>query len=96
MAMGTNVGLTKMAEATDGISYRQMSTASQWRLYEDSMNKAQATLVNYQHQLDLASYWEMVPLRLQMECACKLGFHLYMQTQIHITVQVKVLPFIDL
>lgn len=21
------------------------------------MNKAQATLVNYQHQLDLASYW---------------------------------------
>ena len=24
---------------------------------EDSMNKAQTTLVNYQHQLDLASYW---------------------------------------
>ncbi|AFQ11428.1 hypothetical protein BCK_17660 [Bacillus cereus FRI-35] len=31
-----------------------------------------------------------------MGCACKLGFHLYMQTQIHITEQVKVLPFIPL
>lgn len=40
MAMGTNVGLTKMAEAAKGVSYRQMSTASQWRLYGDAMNKA--------------------------------------------------------
>jgi TnpA family transposase len=57
MAMGTNIGLTKMAEATQGVSYRQMSTASQWRLSEDAMNKAQAVLVNYQHQLALSSYW---------------------------------------
>ncbi|OIJ09409.1 DDE transposase [Anaerobacillus arseniciselenatis] len=57
MAMGTNIGLTKMAEATQGISYRQMSTASQWRLYEDAMNKAQAVLVNFQHKLSLSSYW---------------------------------------
>ncbi len=34
-----------------------MSTASQWRLYEDAMNKAQAVLVNFQHQLSLSSYW---------------------------------------
>lgn len=57
MAMGTNIGLTKMAEATQGVTYRQMFTAQQWRLYEDSMNKAQATLVNFQHQLKLPSYW---------------------------------------
>ncbi|PEA06341.1 Tn3 family transposase, partial [Bacillus cereus] len=57
MAMGTNIGLTKMAEATQGVTYRQMFTAQQWRLYEDSMNKAQATLVNFQHQLSLPSYW---------------------------------------
>ncbi|MDZ4627199.1 Tn3 family transposase, partial [Bacillus cereus] len=57
MAMGTNIGLTKMAEATQGVSYRQMSTASQWRLYEDAMNKAQAVMVNFQHQLNLSSYW---------------------------------------
>lgn len=34
-----------------------MSTASQWRLYEDSLNKAQAGLVNFQHQLNLSSHW---------------------------------------
>ncbi|MCY9732167.1 Tn3 family transposase [Paenibacillus alvei] len=57
MAMGTNIGLTKMAEATPDISYRQMANAAQWRLYEDAMNKAQAVLVNYHHKLSLPSYW---------------------------------------
>lgn len=42
MATGTNIGLTKMTEATPGISYRQMVNAAQWRLYEDAMNKPQA------------------------------------------------------
>lgn len=57
MAMGTNIGLTKMAEATPGISYRQMANVAQWRLYEDAMNKAQAVLVNFHHRLSLPSYW---------------------------------------
>ena len=57
MAMGTNIGLTKMAEATPNISYRQMANVAQWRLYEDAMNKAQAILVNFHHQLTLPSYW---------------------------------------
>jgi hypothetical protein len=57
MAMGTNVGLTKMAESTPGISYRQMPNAAQWRLYEDAMNKAQAVLVNFHHRLSLPAYW---------------------------------------
>ncbi|WP_461389102.1 Tn3 family transposase [Desulfosporosinus fructosivorans] len=57
MAMGTNIGLTKMAEATPNISYRQMANVAQWRLYEDAMNKAQAVLVNFHHRLTLPSYW---------------------------------------
>jgi TnpA family transposase len=57
MAMGTNIGVTKMAEATPDISYRQMANVMQWRLHEDAMTRAQATLVNYQHRLSLASYW---------------------------------------
>lgn len=57
MAMGTNIGLTKMAEATPNISYGQMANTAQWRLYEDSMNKAQAVLVNFHHKLALPSYW---------------------------------------
>lgn len=57
MAMGTNIGLTKMAESTPDISYRQMANVMQWRLHEDAMTRAQATLVNYQHRLSLTSYW---------------------------------------
>ncbi|WP_199613867.1 Tn3 family transposase [Paenibacillus alkalitolerans] len=57
MAMGTNIGLTKMAEATPSISYRQMANTAQWRLYEDAMNIAQAVLVNFHHKLALPSYW---------------------------------------
>jgi len=57
MAMGTNIGLTKMAESTPDISYRQMANTTHWRLHEDAMSKAQATLVNYQHKLKMPSYW---------------------------------------
>jgi hypothetical protein len=57
MAMGTNIGLTKMAEATPNISYHQMANTAQWRMYDDAMNRAQATLVNFQHRLDLSEYW---------------------------------------
>lgn len=57
MAMGTNIGLMKMASSTPGISYRQMANTAQWRLYDDAMKKAQATLVNYHHKLFLSTFW---------------------------------------
>lgn len=57
MAMGTNIGLTKMVEATPRITYHQMANTAQWRLHEDSLNKAQAILVNFQHHLSLAKHW---------------------------------------
>lgn len=57
MSMGTNIGLTKMAEATPDISYRQMANVAQWRMYEDAMNRAQAVLVNFHHQRKLVTYW---------------------------------------
>lgn len=57
MAMGTNIGLSKMADSTPGISYRQMANAAQWRLYDDAMKKAQSTLVNYHHKLFLSAFW---------------------------------------
>lgn len=57
MALGTNIGLTKMADAAPGISYHQMANVSQWRLYDDAINKAQAELLNFHHQLALPAYW---------------------------------------
>lgn len=57
MAMGTNMGLLKMAESTLGISYHQMANVSQWRMYDDAMIKAQAELVNFHHKLKLPFSW---------------------------------------
>ncbi len=57
MAMGTNIGLYKMAESTPGISYWQMANMAQWRMYDEAMIKAQAVLVNYQHKQALSAYW---------------------------------------
>jgi hypothetical protein len=68
MAMGTNIGLTKMAEATPDISYRQMANTAQWRLHEDAMNKAQAVLVNYHHNCHFPHIGEMAPRHHQMGC----------------------------
>lgn len=57
LGMGTNIGLSKMADATPGITYRQLSGVSQWRMYDDAMSRAQAILVNYHNKLKLAKYW---------------------------------------
>jgi TnpA family transposase len=57
LGMGTNIGLSKMAEATRGLTYKQLANVAQWRMYEDAMNKAQAVLVNFHHKLQLSSYW---------------------------------------
>lgn len=43
MAMGTNIGLTKMAAATPGISYYEMANIAQWRMYDDAMDNGQST-----------------------------------------------------
>ena len=56
-AMGLNIGLQKMSESTDDISYKSMATASNWRLGEEGLKRAQAILVNYQHHLPLAREW---------------------------------------
>lgn len=56
-AMGLNIGLQKMAECSDDVSYANISTMANWRLYDDTLKRAQATLVNYQHHLPLAKSW---------------------------------------
>ena len=57
LAMGTNIGLTKMADATPGFTYKQLANISQWRMYEDALNRAQSVLVNFQHKLKISKYW---------------------------------------
>nr|WP_255449381.1 transposase [Bacillus sp. AR18-7] len=55
MTMGTNIGLTKMVEATPGISYRQMANTAQWIMYDDAMVRAQSVFMNFKKKQKLSS-----------------------------------------
>ncbi len=57
LAMGTNIGLSKMADAVSDITYKQMAYISQWRLHEDALTRAQAKLVNFHNKLSMSKYW---------------------------------------
>lgn len=57
LGMGMNIGLCKMDEVTPKLTYNQLANVSQWHIYENPMNKAQAILVNFHHRLQLSSYW---------------------------------------
>ncbi len=57
LAMGTNIGLGKMADASPNITYKQLANVSQWRMYEEALNRAQTVLVNFHHKLSLSKHW---------------------------------------
>jgi TnpA family transposase len=55
LADATNLGLTRMAEACDVASYRQLAWTAGWHLREETYGKALAVLVDAQHREPLAS-----------------------------------------
>ena len=59
MADGVNLGLTKMAEATDDprITYERLAWASDWHVRDETYQAAIAELVNFHHQLPFAGNW---------------------------------------
>lgn len=46
-----------LIDIAQGITYKQLSSVSQWRMYDDAMSRAQAVLVNYHNKLKLTKYW---------------------------------------
>lgn len=59
LADGTNLGLTRMAEATDDprVSYKRLSWAADWHIREDTYLKATAEIVNAHYSLPFTSHW---------------------------------------
>lgn len=57
MADATNQGLTKMAEASPGLSYERLCWTADWHIREETYSKALAELVNRQHRLSMAERW---------------------------------------
>jgi len=57
LAEGLNLGLSKMAEATNTHDYLQLSRLSRWHIESDAINRAVATVIEAQSQLPMARFW---------------------------------------
>jgi TnpA family transposase len=59
LADGTNLGLTKMAEATDDprVTYERIAWAADWHVREETYQKAIAEIVNAHYRLPIAQSW---------------------------------------
>ena len=57
LAEGINLGLNKMAEASNTHEYWELTRLSRWHIESDAMNRALATVVEAQARLPMAQYW---------------------------------------
>lgn len=57
LADGINLGLTRMADVSPGLTMRQLAWAHDWHIREEGYTAAHAILVNAQRQLPLAGLW---------------------------------------
>lgn len=59
LADGTNLGPTKMAEATDDpkITYERLAWAADWHVREETYQKAIAEVVNAHYRLPFSQHW---------------------------------------
>lgn len=55
LADGLNLDLDKMADASAGLSYRQLAWVADWHIRGETYRKALAELVNFQHKLPFAA-----------------------------------------
>lgn len=57
LAEGLNLGLSKMAEASNTHEYFQLSRLSRWHIESDAINQALATVIGAQSALPMARFW---------------------------------------
>jgi hypothetical protein len=55
LADASNLGIEKMADASQGISYAQLAWTRSWYLSDENYRAALATLINGHHALPLAA-----------------------------------------
>jgi TnpA family transposase len=57
LADGTNLGLSRMADATRGLTYHHLVNVAQWHISEDNYAAARAVVVEAQHRHPMAAVW---------------------------------------
>ena len=57
LADATNLGLERMAHASQGVSYAQLAWTHSWYLSEENYRTALAAIVDAHHRLPFARHW---------------------------------------
>lgn len=57
LADGINLGLTRMADATIGMSFERLAWVADWYIRDETYSKALAEVVNFHTQVPFAAYW---------------------------------------
>ena len=57
LAEGLNLGLSKMAGASNSHGYWQLQRISQWHIVSDAINRALAAVIDAQADLPMAHIW---------------------------------------
>jgi TnpA family transposase len=58
LADGTNLGLSRMADASRGLTYHHLVNVAQWHINDDNYVAARAAIVNAHHKHPLAALWD--------------------------------------
>lgn len=58
LADGTNLGLSRMADASRGLGYHHLVNIAQWHISDDNYVTARATIVNAHHRHPMAAIWD--------------------------------------
>jgi TnpA family transposase len=57
LADGTNLGLSRMADASRAISYHHLINVAQWHISDDNYVAARAAIINAHHSHPMAALW---------------------------------------
>ena len=57
LADGTNLGLSRMADATRGLSYHHLVNQAQWHINEDNYASGRAVIVEAHHKHPMTAIW---------------------------------------
>ncbi len=57
LADGTNLGLSRMADASRAISYHHLINVAQWHIGDDNYVAARAAIIKAHHSLPMAALW---------------------------------------
>jgi TnpA family transposase len=58
LADGTNLGLSRMADATRSLSYHHLVNVAQWHISDENYVAARAAIINAHHRHPMAAIWD--------------------------------------